>query len=234
MKTKLKPIIGIIVIVLILLMFSIFLSYKNKSEEKENKNDIKEKQIISELKNKTGATGNEEIYEVINTDTNTPILNVKENIKFKVALAGMFKNTKPEFEELDKILNENNFYKTGIYIAKDSREKFLKLIQKFTQNKYKISEKGYLECESVQNENLNDKQLKEIINSDKLFIISFSDICYTVDDVTGDIIDYPFELMDPYQICQIYKSENKSIVFVTTNSKKKLSDEDIFNELLTL
>lgn len=247
MKTKLKPIIGIIIIVLILLMFSIFLIYKNKSEENENKNEIKENQIITELeneikenqiitelKNEIGVTGNEEIYEVINTDTNTPILNVKENIKFKVALAGMFKNTKPEFEELDKIINENNFYKTGIYIAENSREKFLKLVQKFTQNTYKIDEEGYLECESVENENLNDKKLKEIINLDKLFIISFSDICYTVDDVTGDIIDYPFELMDPYQICKIYKSENKSIVFVTTNSRKKLSDEDIFNELLTL
>ena len=234
MKTKLKPIIGVIVIILILLMFSIFLNYKNKSGEKENKNDIKEKQIISELKNETGVTGNEEIYEVINEDSNTPILNVKEDIKFKVAWAGMLKDKKPEFEELDKIINENKFYKTGIYIAKNSREKFLKLIQKFTQNTYKISKDGYLEYDSVQNENLNDKQLKEIINLDKLFIISFSDICYTVDDVTGDIIDYPFELMDPYQICQIYKSENKSIVFVTTNSKKKLSDEDIFNELLTL
>ena len=36
---------------------------KNKSEENENKNDIKENQIITELKNETGVTGNEEIYE---------------------------------------------------------------------------------------------------------------------------------------------------------------------------
>ena len=234
MKTKLKSIIISIIIVLILLMFSIFLSYKNKSKENENKNEIKENQIITELKNEIGVTGNEEIYEIINEGVNTPILNVKEDIKFKIALAGMLKETKPEFEEVDKIISENNFSKNGIYIAKNSREKFLELVQKFTHSTYKISEDGYLECTSVQNENSNDKQLKEIMNSDNLFIISFSDTCYTVDEVSGDIIDYPFELMDPYQICQIYKSENKFIVFVTTNSRNKLSDEDIFNELLTL
>lgn len=234
MKTKLKPIIIIIIIALILSLFSIFLIYKNKSEENENKNDIKENQIITELKNETGVTGNEEIYEIIEEDSETPILNVKEDIKFKVALAGMFKQSKPEFEEVDKVITENNFTKKGIYIAENSRGKFLTLIGKFTQNTYEISEDGYLECKSVQNENLNDKQLKEIMNSDSLFIIDFSDICYTVDEVSGDIIDYPFELMDPYQICQIYKSENKFMVFVTTNSRNKLSDEDIFNELLTL
>lgn len=234
MKKKLKSVIISIIIVLILLMFSIFLIYKNKSKENENKNEIKENQIITELKNEIGVTGNEEIYEIINEGGNTPILNVKEDIKFKISLAGMFKETKPEFEEVDKIISENNFSKNGIYIAKNSRENFLELVQEFTHSTYKISEDGYLECTSVQNENSNDKQLKEIMNSDNLFIISFSDTCYTVDEVSGDIIDYPFELMDPYQICQIYKSENKFIVFVTTNSRNKLSDEDIFNELLTL
>ncbi len=234
MKTKLKQIIVIIIIVLILLVFSIFLIYKNKSEKKENKNSIEENQIISELKNETGITGNEEIYEVISEDNNTSTLSVKEDVKFKVALAGMFKGGKPEFEELDKIVDKNNLIKTGIYISENSREKFLSLVQKFTQNTYKINEDGYIEYESTQDGNINDKKLKGIMDSDRLLIISFSDVCYTIDDVSGNIIDYPFELMDPYQITQIYKSGNKSIAFVTTNSKKKISDEDIFNELLTL
>lgn len=234
MKTKLKLIILIIIITLILLMFSIFLIYKSKPEENENKNYIKENQIIAELKNETGIIGNEEIYEIIEKNSDTPILNVKEDVKFKVALAGMFKEEKPGFEEIDKIITKNILTRKGVYIASGSREKFLTLIRKFTKSTYQISEDGYLECKNMQNENLNDKQLKEIINSDTLFIIDFSDICYTVDEVSGDIIDYPFELMDPYQICQIYKSENKFIVFVTTNSRNKLSEEDIFNELLTL
>lgn len=234
MKDKLKPIIVIIIIVLILLMFSIFLIYKNKSKENENKNDIKEKQIISELKNEIGVAGNEEIYEIIDENTYTPILSVKEEVKFKVALAGMFKKSKPEYEELDEIINENNLLENGIYIEENSRERFLKLISQFTENTYKINEKGYLEYESVQNENSNDKKLRKIISADKLLIINFSYMCYTIDDVSGDITDYPFEMMDPYQICQIYRNENKFIVFVTTNSKQKISDEDIFNELLTL
>ena len=59
----------------------------------------------------------------------------------------------------------------------------------------------------------------------------FAPLCYIVDDVTGEVVDYPFEMMDPFQACQIYAQGKKKIMFVTTNVKQKLNEEDIFNEM---
>lgn len=230
MKEKTKIVIMIIVIILIFLIVLI----KNKNLKRSVDNEITENQIISDLKNKTGVTGKEDIYEVINESNNVQSLNVKEDIKFKVALAGMLKQSKPEFEEIDKIIKEKHLSKNGMYINTNSRKKFLTLITKFTESKYKINEEGYLEIINDSIENDNDKKIKNMINSNELFIIDFSDKCYTIDEVSGQIIDYPFELMDPYQVFQMYRQENQNIVFVTTNTKDKLEDEEIFNELMTL
>lgn len=228
MKAKLKP---IIIIVLILFMISIFFIC-NKLKKTENVNN-QENQAIAELKNETGVTGNEEIYEIVNESNNTPILSVKEDIKFKVAVAAIFKGEKPKLEEVDKIISTNNLYKNGIYVSENSREEFLRIITKNTKNKYRINNEGYLEYEKTESENDNDKQIIEMIDSNKLYIINISFECYTIDDVSGEIVDYPFEIMDPYQICQSYKSSDKIVITITTNSKKKVNDEDIFNELLS-
>lgn len=228
MKAKLKP---IIIIVLILFMISIFFIC-NKLKKTENVNN-EENQAIAELKNETGVTGNEEIYEIVNESNNTPILSVKEDIKFKAAVAAIFKGEKPKLEEVDKIISTNNLYKNGIYVSENSRKEFLRIITKNTKNKYRINNEGYLEYEKTESENDNDKQIIEMIDSNKLYIINISFECYTIDDVSGEIVDYPFEIMDPYQICQSYKSSDKIVITITTNSKKKVNDEDIFNELLS-
>lgn len=224
MKKSLKFIISII-IALILIIVLVMVFDKNKAEENEE---------IDELKNHFGIEGNQNIYEVINVTNGEQILNVKEDVKFKVALAGMLKQSQPTFEECDKIVKENQISKNGIYVNNSSRERFLNLISKFTEGNYDIDEKGYLKVVDEANGNENDKKLRNIINSEELVIIDFSDICYTVDEVSGEIIDYPFELMDPYQIYQLYKQGNQTIVFVNTNSKGKLNDKEIFNELLIL
>lgn len=225
MKNNVKII--LIILILVLLIIGIFF-YLKKNEDKEEKQDFGQ---INELKKEIGITGDEQLYEVVNLGNNEQTLAVKENVKFKSSLAGMIKNSKPEIQEIDNIVSNFKFRDKGIYINKKSREKFLGLIAKFTNCKYEIDNDGYLKVVQQNNMNENDKKINNELNSDELLIIDFTPFCYIVDDVTGTIIDYPFEMMDPFQVCQIYTQGKKKIMFVTTNGKQKLKEEDIFNEM---
>ena len=225
MKKNVK-IIFLIVILVLLILGIIF--YLKKNEDKKEKQEFEQ---ISELKNEIGVTGDEQLYEVVDLENNEQTLAVKENVKFKTSLAGMIKNSKPEMQEIDNIVSNFKFRDKGIYINKKSRERFLGLISKFTNSQYEIDNEGYLRVVQQNSMNENDKKINNELNLDQLLIIDFAPFCYIVDDVTGEVVDYPFEMMDPFQACQIYAQGKKKIMFVTTNVKQKLNEEDIFNEM---
>ena len=55
--------------------------------------------------------------------------------------------------------------------------------------------------------------------------------CYVADEISGEIVEYPFEQMDLYQTCEFYEKDNKKIFVVTTNTNNKLSDEEIITSI---
>lgn len=146
----------------------------------------------------------------------------------------MLENKEPEKNKVDEIINEFEFNKDGIFVEQKSREKFINLIEDYTNNKYRIDENGFLYVENKYESNENDIILENTINSNKLYIIQIIDKCYTLDDVTGQVIDYPFENMDPYQVYQLYSYDKSNIIFITTNSKDMLTADDIFEEIINI
>lgn len=76
------------------------------------------------------------------------------------------------------------------------------------------------------------KKLDNIIKSDKQFIIDISGTCYVRDEMSGDIVEYPFEKMDPNQIMELYKNDNSTILEISTNSKGKISNVDILKTII--
>lgn len=76
------------------------------------------------------------------------------------------------------------------------------------------------------------KKLDNIIKSDKQFIIDISGTCYVRDEMSGDIVEYPFEKMDPNQIMEVYKNDNSTILEISTNSKGKISNVDILKTII--
>ena len=52
------------------------------------------------------------------------------------------------------------------------------------------------------------------------------------DDVSGEIIEYPFEEMDPYQLIEPFSDENNIIFVMTTNSENLMTDEEMLDGLL--
>ena len=68
--------------------------------------------------------------------------------------------------------------------------------------------------------------------SNKLYIINITKIAYERDYITGEIIEYPFEDMDPMQEIQSYEKNNNIILNITTNQKGKLTEKEILDAIL--
>ena len=250
-KNKKILIITSILIVLLIILSIIFYKIKsNKSDEEYsnetinneytevNKNELQyqENITIEDLKEQTSITGNNEIYEIQQEYDGKKVLTVKADIKYKVAFAGMIKKTTPEFEELDKILEKNLPKYTGIWVEQSSREKILKLFNNIqdTNSQYYIDNEGYLKIAEKNNQTDSDKKIEKTINGSKQYILNISSVCYIVDDVTGEILDYNFENMDRYQTYEYFEDEDKSIIFINQNTYGQLDDLEVFKSIVQI
>ncbi len=93
---------------------------------------------------------------------------------------------------------------------------------------------GYLQLEkqNLQEENQYDKILQNCLNNNKTYIIAKTGICYTIDHITGEIVEYPFEKMDSYQLYEPVEYESQKIIIVTTNEQNKLTEEELLQGIL--
>lgn len=244
---KNKKIIYTCLIILLLIFIIMFLGIKDNrfltkiendlvNEQNLEENSLSEQDIkkVEEIKNEIGITGNTELYEIQKGYDNKEIAVIKPNIKYKVAFAGMIKKHKPQMNELDNIIEKNHPKKNGIWIENNSREKMLKIIKHNTKSTYKIDDDGYIKIINKDVQNDNDKILEKIINSNKLFILNISSICYIIDDISGEILDFNFEKLDMFQNYEYFTDENRNIIFITENTKKMLSETETFQSVLNL
>lgn len=252
MKKNKKILITICILAIFLIVLGTIVFIFNSKKDDENyaneiinniyteldKNDIQyqENVTIEDLKNQTSITGNDEIYEIGQEYDGRNVLTVKANVKYKVAFAGMIKKTAPKFEELDQILEQNLPKYTGIWIEPNSRENILNLFNNSqnTNSQYTINKDGYLEITQKNSQTESDKKIENAINGRRQYILDLSSICYIVDDVTGEILDYNFENLDRYQTYEYFEDEDKSIVFINQNTHSQLSDLEILNSIIEI
>ena len=245
-----KKIIIIILIVILLVVAGIIISnIFNKNEEEKNNNtntanlevpnveidknqvDYDEDATVNELKDFTGASGDSDLYEVATEYDGRKVLKIKDNKQYDVAMAGIIKQGKPEFSEIDS-LKEKVPNKSGIWISESSRNNFLDLLEDQTNSRYKINEEGYLEIEDKSSQNDIDKKLEELISSDKQFAIDISGTDYTIDSVTGEIVENPFEQLDSYQAFDYVANDGSYIIVITTNKENALQKSEILNSII--
>lgn len=232
MKNRKKT---IIIIAILLIVILLLICFKMLKKENGDGNLLQDLVTVNELKEETGLTGDADIYEVQEDYDGRQILAVKASLKYKVAFAGMVKNSNPTMEELDTILNENSPKENGIWIEKNSRDKILEIFNNEEVNsEYIIDDEGYLKIKEKNSQNDMDKKIEKIIDGDKLYILEVSSVCYIVDDVTGEILDYNFENMDKYQTYEYFDDDGKMIIFITENSKNQLAITEIFESILGL
>lgn len=223
-----KKICIVILIIMFLAGIYLFIFF----EKKQNEKNVKEEEKIEEIKNEYGFEGDKDLYEIQEDDNNVEILTVKPSIKFMVAYSGMIEKNITSIKQVEKIFEKNYNYKNGIYIEKDSRKTFLEWTktQSF-KNKYFIDSEGYLKVEEESKLATEyDNILVKEINSEFNYIIDISNICYIIDDVSGEIMDYNFAEMDKYQVYESFVDTNKMIIFVTENNL--LSENEIIESVV--
>lgn len=245
---KKRTIIALLVIIIVI-SFIVIIFINNKPDIKYitneewvndyssvDKNEVQydSNTTIEEIKDRTGVLGDTSLYQIDKEYDGRKVLNIKNEIQYKVAFSGIIQQELPKIEEVDKIMNENHPLKTGIWIERKSQNKFLELLKGNVQSSYNINKEGYLIIESKEEQNENDKKLEELINSNKLILVTISSIYYEVDSETGKIQEYPFEKLDPYKAYDCIVNDNNIIVVITTNLANKLTNEQILKELLQI
>lgn len=197
----------------------------------ENSEEINNQEEITKIIENQGLQANEDIYEIGKEYDGREVVVVKSNIKYKVALAGMIEKQKPEFSSINEILEKAPKH-TGIWISEQSREKFLGILKKITNATYSINEDGFL----IQKENwiLNeyDKSISKMLTDENLHIFDISSTTYIVDEVTGEIQEYPFEEMDPNTEYEYFESDNKDMFIISENKSGKVNQEEVLKDIL--
>ena len=191
---------------------------------------------LDELKEEYKITGPDELYEVQTEYDGRKAVVVKQEIDYKVAFAGMIKDDIPEFSEIDTIFNDNYPQGTGMWIDEKSRESILNYLNntELLNNNYSVNDNGFLQVKKSENETNMDKDLENILNGDKLNILSISGTYYMVDPVTGEIVKNPFEDLDSTQTYDYVENGNDKIIFITENIDKKLTDDEIYESIVEL
>lgn len=224
MKTKTIVILLVILLIIILGITIIVSSYQKKEEQQA------QIEQIEEIKNETGATADTNIYELGTEYDGREVLQVKPEVQMQAVWAGIEKNDSPTEEETNALWSSKPT-KTGIWISPNSRETFLTILIDNDIHNFKINDEGYLYKDGT-SQNDMAKRIEEMINSNIIYIIDISGTCYIRDEMTGELIEYPFEQMDPYQVCEPYYYENNIILEITTNVAGKLTNQEILSAII--
>ncbi len=233
MKTKkiLYHLIILCVVCLIITSIAV-IKYNNKYKSNKNDNTVYQNDIlIEQIKNELGYTANNNLYNIDTEYDGRKVLTIKPNIQFMVAFDGIIKPQDLELSKIESIFNENYPKQCGIWIEKNSREHIIEIINKNTDSIYKINKEGYIEIQEKKEQNDFDVVLEKIINSNYTIILSINSLYYEVDNVSGEIVQYPFEKLDNYQPLDMIKSENNLFIVLSSNENNKLTDKQILDEL---
>ena len=237
-KVIISSIVLIVIVIFILVIF--FITKKSQQdgsgenisslpisyEEENEENSKQDQEQISQITENQGLQADENIYEIATEYDGREVVRVKPNIQYKVALAGMIKKEIPDFSELDDLLTQAPTH-TGIWIEETSRESFLNILNNIADSEYEINEEGFLIKKENGKMNDYDKKIQEMLSDETLHIFDINSTTYIVDEVTGEIQEYPFEEMDPYTEYEYFSSDNKEMFIISANSYGKVNQEEI-------
>lgn len=236
----------IVVLLVVVVVIAIILIFNNNKEENSDQNilqnDIQSDNFmnrmvstdaneINAIKNEINATGQTDIYQIEEEYDGRRIIQVKPDVQYQVALAGIIKNGIPAEDEINTLL-EQAPTNSGMWISESSREKFMNLLNSNSIVDFEITNEGYLKCNKQDNLTEQEEKLKNMAQSDKLYVIDMSGKTYQRDYITGNVIEYPFEEMDPYQVLEPYEVEDSIILGVTSNKNNYLSNREILEAII--
>lgn len=222
-----KKIIIVIFCIVIIIGLGVVGYLKQKTSNEVSKEEVKD------LKEDIGVSGDTDLYQIQTEYDGNKTLDIRPEIQYKVAFAGIIEQKIPKLEDIDTIFYTKYPKDYGIWIDSTSREKFLTMLKENTNNEYEITEEGFLKIKKENNSTDIDNSLKEMIQSNKRYIITISGIYYEIDRVTGEILDNFYEDMDPMQATKNVDNKDDIIIYLTTNTEKRLTTKEILYELIS-
>lgn len=222
-----KKIIIVIFCIVIIIGLGVVGCLKQKTSNEISKEEV------NDLKEDIGVSGDTDLYQIQTEYDGNKTLDIKPEIQYKVAFSGIIEQKVPKLENVDTIFNKNYPKNYGVWIDSTSREKFLTMLKENTNNEYEITEEGFLKIKKENNSTDIDNSLKEMIQSNKRYIITISGIYYEIDRVTGEILDNFYEDMDPMQATKSVDNKDDIIIYLTTNTEKRLTTKEILYELIS-
>lgn len=200
---------------------------RNQTEQNEN---LSTPEKINDLKNEIHATAKNDIYQVEKESSGRTFLQVKPQVQFEVDLAGILKNAKPEEDELEELLQQAPT-EDGVWIAKQARNDFLQLLKANQIENFTIDSNGYLQKNGASMTNLANA-LEQMMQNHHLYILNMTGMAYQRDYLTGEIMEYPFEEMDPEQIVEPYQNDRSVTLEITSNQKGKVTPKEILETIV--
>ena len=229
-----KKIIYILILCVIVFNIIIYVSkYKiSKNVENNMENDDKyEEEIMNEIIDRTDITGDKEIYQINEEYDGRKTVEIKPTVQFQTVLAGIIKQAKPNENEIEEILKTKP-NKNGIWVSSNSRNEFMNLLNSLSPECYYINEEGYINITKKSNNEILSKLDEIIEEKNELIFIDMSGKCYVRDDVSGEIVEYPFDEMDQYQILEKYTFKNQKIIIITRNLQNRISNQQIMDSII--
>ena len=214
----------IVVIILLLLIAGIVFCAKKFSKEKIDigyRSNVNMVDIMAEK----GIVGEDDLYVVAEEYDGRKSVTIKPSYLFEVAFLGIFQaNESSSIEnynakEIDNSYNEIKdtilVKDGGVIIPPKYQSKMLDIIKKYSNCNYFFDDKGYLKISDNENLSEFDKKVEEKINSNSnTIIISFDREYYSIDDVTGKVVTYPYCDLDPYNEYDVVRHSVYEIRFV--------------------
>lgn len=106
----------------------------------------------------------------------------------------------------------------------------LKLLNENLQTKYSIDKDGYLNIVDKSKQNEKDKKIEQNIKSNKKIILDICDFDYEVDNVSGEIVEYPFSQLG--DIIDIVRDNEDKIIVIAESQIKNINDNEIVETLI--
>ena len=156
---------------------------------------------------------------------------ISQEEQFNITLAGMIKNNKPEENEIETLLKQRPT-ENGVWVAEQSRESILNMINENANCEYEIDGYGYIKLKEENTKNKYDELLEKMMNSDKQYVLSKTGQYYARDYMTGAIENNPFEKMDKYQTYDYVETDNKMAIIFTSNETEALTNTEILDSLV--
>jgi len=233
-KTIIISIAILLIIICIVLVIAMIIRNNNNNanninaEDSINNENILDNEDIEEQNTvNTNQVIDQNIFEVQKEYDGREILNIKPEVQYKTVLAGILKDRKPTIEEVNNV-DLSKFSKGGIWVSETSRDKFIKILKECGVQNFNIDSGGYLYKTEGKSNIEYSNALEKLAKSNKLTIIDIKGKCYIRDEVSGEVVEYPFEEMDPGQACEIFETKGSRIFVITT---KDIDKNSIMEEL---